>query len=392
MQSIGHGNFNSELLNVIYDNIVNLKNGYYLCEAEDKNILVDSNGNDICIKDDKTDFCYKINSVQRHGNFLWISLCKVLINQSAYALLSTKTNRYILVGDGDIELLTDDILLLTSRTRSAMYEHIIYDNEFRKLGSIPQDARWKLYLDAYKSQNGNLINIYCTFGTNFKRKRIILDTQLRKVLSYDTFEITDKLSAVATSTDGSGISISEYCEPTFKYRLNNNGTILGKEYEDIIDRAELQNTDFLYVYDSKGKIGVINRNNANEVVTPKYSRLEYVGYNNFIASVSGDKCTEMINADTGDTKVLSEIAKHSTLPILIMKTWNNVVVLYNIVNGMIFGVADFSKQFKCHYSKNRPDLIRVDLAWGSKYITNTLVPITNLAYIEQLKSSEWISM
>jgi len=42
----------------------------------------------------------------------------------------------------------------------------------------------------------------------------------------------------------------------------------GKEYEDIIDRAELQNTDFLYVYDSKGKIGVINRNNANEVVTP----------------------------------------------------------------------------------------------------------------------------
>lgn len=221
--------------------------------------------------------------------------------------------------------------------------------------------------------------------------------------SYDSFDLNETYRMLATDYHKSkGIAINKDCIHYFKYKLVKDNIIVSKKsYEDITKPSELTSTDTLYTFDlddkyrASTKIGLIRRD-GTELLEPIYDGIRYVGANNYIVDmIKNDvRYTAIYNSERGVLYNFGELISadmHRTLPFVVLfKVGGGVKLL--TTDGNEIEPAELSKYFKCSYSEQRPDIIRLDLDYGKKYITNTLVPITNMHEITKMTAHNWIPM
>ena len=123
-------------------------------------------------------------------------------------------------------------------------------------------------------------------------------------------------------------------------------------------------------------------------------KIDYIGSDNFLITVENNITEQFIfNKNNGITikpDDVHNITIHKTLPFVIINGKQGFKILDSY--GRIFNIDSIAKYFRCSYCKNRTDIIKVDLDYATKYITNRLIPITNMHEIMKLKTEEWIPM
>lgn len=224
-----------------------------------------------------------------------------------------------------------------------------------------------------------------------------------RIESYDSFDLNENFSLLATEYHATnGIAVNKDCIQYFKYKLVKNGVIVSqKSYEDITKPNELACTNTFYTFEidkdkiSCSKKGLI-RSDGVELLSNDYDEIQYVGANNYLLEIlrDGVKYIAVYNSEKGVIYNFNELINavmHKTLPIVILYLNSGRIRLLT-TSGEEFNPEELSKHFKCSYSKSRPDLIRIELDYGKKYITNALVPITNMHEISRLATHEWIPM
>lgn len=222
----------------------------------------------------------------------------------------------------------------------------------------------------------------------------------------------------AIATEKSDTNLSKYgcAETIFRYKLTKNDNIRGqKTYENIYRTMEsLPNTFFVTDYykerhvekikhwagtkDIEVKIreqliGLIDTE-GNELIPTISSKLQYIGADNFLLALNSNGYDTIYNLKYGilyDYETICDIVVHSTLPISIIRFKNGACGAIDN-KGNIFDIRDIAKYLKCSYSKNNTSIIRVELDYKTAYITNKLVPITNMNAISKYKKEEFISM
>lgn len=222
-----------------------------------------------------------------------------------------------------------------------------------------------------------------------------------RIESYDSFDLNENFSLLATEYHATnGIAVNKDCIQYFKYKLVKNGVIVSqKSYEDITKPNELACTNTFYTFEidkdkiSCSKKGLI-RSDGVELLSNDYDEIQYVGANNYLLAIlrDGVKYIAVYNSEKGVIYNFNELINavmHKTLPIVILYLNSGRIRLLT-TSGEEFNPEELSKHFKCSYSKSRPDLICIKLDYGKKYITNALVPITNMHEISRLATHEWI--
>lgn len=134
--------------------------------------------------------------------------------------------------------------------------------------------------------------------------------------------------------------------------------------------------------------------NGNELIPTINIGIQYVGSNNYVlrkfvgsgktASCIYNILSQQISADYAD----HSITIHKTLPLVLIRKPDKTIILDT--NGNLFEAKDFYKYFKCSYCSAKPNIIKVELEYGSKYIDNQLTPITNFNTIAALNTCRWI--
>jgi hypothetical protein len=228
----------------------------------------------------------------------------------------------------------------------------------------------------------------------------IVNNQSGKVVVLDSFELDiDNYSLIGTSWCDDGISINTLTLDHIKYRLGYYGKAISNEYQDITKPYELKGTNFHYTYELDKKTnkrlkGIINDKGV-ELVKPEFSSIKYIGKNNFILDFSD--YSEIYSSESQSIIVeplpKGSIRVHETLPItLITKSKTEYECLDCF--GRRFELKDISKYFNCSYCNSNPDIIKFIMPDGQtrKYITNHLVPVTNVHLIAQLDAESFTRM
>lgn len=228
-----------------------------------------------------------------------------------------------------------------------------------------------------------------------------------KVEFYDYFDLDDTYRCIATEYHrDKGLTVNKDCIQYLKYKLTKNGSIVSsRSYEDITKPSELRTTNTFFTFDLGGKyrrdtkLGLL-RDDGVELLEPVYDSIRYIGANNYLVDIIKDNIINSVrysaiyNSDTGVVYNFNEVVSaemHKTLPLLVLIKADGGVKLIT-TSGIEMEPAEIAKYFKCSYSEQRPDIIRIELDYGKKYITNTLVPITNLHEISRLSTHNWIPM
>jgi hypothetical protein len=217
-----------------------------------------------------------------------------------------------------------------------------------------------------------------------------------RIEQFDSFEINDSIRLVATSYKDKekGVAINTQSKDYFKYKLQYNGVVCGNEYEDIVKSAQLRDTDYLFCYSCNKnglkQIGVIDIH-GNELISPEYDAIDYIGADNFLIESNG--YAYVFNIKKGLlTEVLpkANVYCHQVLPLCIVEESKVKCIS---AKGEIFYLSDIAKYFECYYCNDNKDVIKINIAGDNdkiyKYITTTLVPITNIHAIAKLETSEW---
>lgn len=252
----------------------------------------------------------------------------------------------------------------------------------------------------YYSAKNNIIKVPYTLDG--KRCMALLNEASQQVEFYDSFEINDGYSLVAVDYNKSYIdqqkhkTINKDNLNKFKYNLYRYGTKLSNnKYDDVNKPIELSSTNTLYTYDNK-YIGLIGSDGV-ELLKPIYSGVEYVGADNYLIYTDQDNIRyfalyNILKGTIYDFKDISNAYAHSTLPVVVIVLKNGEVKLVSTCDGSIYNAIDIAKHMNCKYSTENTNVIRVELDYGTKYITNRLVPINNIQEVSKLNNYNWIPM
>lgn len=237
----------------------------------------------------------------------------------------------------------------------------------------------------------------------FRESTAYINRLTGKVEFYDYFDLDDTYRCIATEYHTEkGITVNKDCVQNLRYKLSKNGKIVtSRSYEDITKPVELTSTNTFFTFDLGGKykkdtkMGLITDEGV-ELLETIYDSILYVGANNYLVGIiiHNKRYLALYNSEKGVIYNFNELAgaeMHRTLPLLMVYKADGELKLLTTC-GIEFSPVDLAKYFRCSYSKQRPDIIRIDLDYGKKYITNTLIPITNMHEINKLSTHEWIPM
>lgn len=373
------------ILNMIYEHVIPLSRDVIYCETGNDVYIVHKDGGTIA-EGDK-------DRIKLVGLFLIVGKSR----SGCYTIYSFYTNKKIDVDDSaknsilsaisSVKVLCDRCLYIEKWGGVSIYDMNLTEI-FKCRGSRP--VVWE--------RSKTRICIKYTSLLSYQRLLTTLDISSGKVESIDEFDIADNIKCVALKeNDKRGISVNTQCDDYLKYGLSAYGSIVtNKLYEDITKPPELKNVNTFLVYEldsARNKVVGLIDMHGNELLQPIYSKIAYIGCNNYI--VEYKEMQSLYSSVTGVTYNFGElksITVHKTLPLSILYFKDNSVKLLNNITGKQFDVAEIAKQFKCSYNKADPTIIRIDLDFGAKYITNTLVPITNMHKIAGLNASGWVAM
>lgn len=259
---------------------------------------------------------------------------------------------------------------------------------------------------------------------------------------YDTREFNVNSGIIATTLKANskrGVSINRYSLDILRYKLTYNNRIVSeKDYEDILEARSIgcENDTFLTIdiesdrkqykelfenlNNNKIDINVLGnvaltgiiKADGREVIPPIADSIDYLKNDNYIVTCTYDN-KKVLSTYSGRSEykkeqyrfIYNDILKkviagpysvdriqiHETLPIVTISNLDGTYEILDIYNRR-FNVYDIAKYFECYYSKNNPSIIKVNLEYATKYITNNLVPITNLNLLKDIINDEWISM
>lgn len=378
-------NTRMDILKMMYSVVKPLSNEIIYCEQDEVVTIVNKNGIEIATgtKD----------NLKRVGTFL------ILIDKKSniVTIYSYSTNRKIDIKDTSIisyinfKEVSDDILQIELVRRNILinrYLEILVDIDTYTMHAYIQ-SEYKICLKFSVDVNRN-----CT---------AYLNRVTGRMESYDQFDLDEHYSCLATDFHKkTGVSINKDCTACFKYKLVRDGVIISqKSYEDIIKPSELSNTNTFYTigYNKNSsnpiKKGLI-RDDGAELLSADYDNIQYVGAENYILTLiqNNIQYSAIYNSKSGVVYGFDELANalvHRNLPMVVLYLRNNTIKLLT-TNGLVIEPAEISKYFKCSYSQQRPDIIRVELEYGKKYINNALMPITNMHEIAKLSTHTWIPM
>lgn len=227
----------------------------------------------------------------------------------------------------------------------------------------------------------------------------IINEATSSVDCYDSFELCDCYSLVGTEyTDTAEKTINKRTIDNIRYKLARYGVVVSsKSYSDILKPPELTHTNTFYTFRGlKGLKGLL-REDGVELLDTIYDDIKYIGNNNYLLELNVKETMyasiyNSINGVVLDFKDLLGVEIHRNLPLVVLYLANMEVKLLSIEDGSMYNVSDITKHFKCSYNKKFSNIIRVELDYGNKYITNNLVAITNLLEISKLTAEEWVPM
>ena len=367
-----------DILNILYDTVEEA-NSFAICTKDKLTYVVNIHGEEI--------LSAPTNEIQHVGNFI-IHNC--INNEIIVLSLITGVQKSIATNFSSTLIFGLDIQYI-SEGYIAIYcgsQYIIFDSNVNIVAKIDDIYMAK----AYKLQ-GDLVAIY--YRMFMEQYKAIFNTRLGKMILLDSQEFLDGTELVAVEQCDCGYSLNKDIKDKFKYKLSKDGIVLTKKaYQDITKPSELHNTGYMYTHDYHNNtrcMGIIN-NNGEEIVQSIYSNISYIGAGYFIL-VSTDNSVDIYNTSIGilyENNILSA-KKHDTLPIVLVQFKNNQFLILDTL-GRWFKPEEISKYFDCMYSETQNNIIRINLDYGVKYITNTFIPITNIHEISKLATHKWIPM
>jgi len=219
-----------------------------------------------------------------------------------------------------------------------------------------------------------------------------------KIEIYGGFELDDEYSLISTEleTFNRGIALNKNNSPSLKYKLARHGNIVGKKsHGDIKKSLKLNGTNYFLSADQIGinsKIGYgLIDNNGNEILNTEYDEITHIGSYNFILESRGYLCifNTKKNQVIFDWSTVEKASQHETLPITIVQTKDGNFYIIDI-NDRIFEYNEITKYFNCYRCKEDETYLRIDLpSYIKKYVTTTLIPVTNVGKIAELNKCTW---
>jgi hypothetical protein len=384
------------ILRMMYSVVKPLHDNLIYCEQEGEVTIVTVDGK-ITLKS-------TVDSIKSVGNFL-VSINKgilkiesMIVNKAVQSNIARSLN--------DVSLLSDDFLVTywdyagDKCYRTHEIKKVIFNNNL----DIIFKANEYSSFNSYKTQNKIRIR--------YNGLTAQINELTGKMDFYDVFDLNDKYSCIATEySKYNGYSINVKAQFDLRYKLAKNGSIISsKAYEDITKPFELSNTNTFYTYDVADKEaniiydgvrcadrrkGLI-RDDGVELLEAIYTKVKYIGADNYLVDyVGADKIlyTAIYNSVKGTILNFGEIKavkQHETLPLTIVERTDGVVEFIRTDNGARFTVESLTSQFKCEYCEENPNILKVDCGYVTKYVTNKLVPITNMQQITKLKTMNWV--
>ena len=377
------------LLNMIYDDVEVVCDGYFCYTDNDKIAIVNIDGIEVLSGKKDTlhilgEFAYEYDyKCRKRQNYASISIYNILTNRKAKINLNRLYMSHYLSATSVVEM---EGFLFIKDTE----DYIVYNNELDNIGRITGAMR----ISRYCSDDCRLFISY-TIEYGRRHLKASLNKRSKKIEYYSITELDDNTSLVAVDKNEKGYSVNYDTLDYYKYKLMKYGVIVGsKSYEDI-KKSGNGNTYFIYDFDRYGNraVGLMD-GNGNELIPTINIGIQYAGSNNYVlrkfvgsgktASCIYNILSQQISADYAD----HSITIHKTLPLVLIRKPDKTIILDT--NGNLFEAKDFYKYFKCSYCSAKPNIIKVELEYGSKYIDNQLTPITNFNTIAALNTCRWI--
>lgn len=218
---------------------------------------------------------------------------------------------------------------------------------------------------------------------------------------FDSYELdsVNRVSLMGKAWDANrGLSISRHNISNVRYMLCKDYTCKGKLYMDITKPAELSNTTYLMTHDfddiyKKDRIckGIIEETEGKEIFKTLYDDISYIGSDNFILDFFDTR--QIVSAKTGiiiDSVAKNQIYIHPTLPMVIIV--NNGEYMILDTKGRLFNLRDIAKYFDCYYTLKDAEILKIKLEYKIVYVTNRLVPITNIHNIGVISTYDWVKL
>ena len=377
------------LLNMIYDDVEVVCDGYFCYTDNDKIAIVNIDGIEVLSGKKDTlhilgEFAYEYDyKCRNRKNYANVNIYNILTNRKAEINLNRLYMSHFLSATSVVEM---EGFLFIKDTE----DYIVYNNELDNIGRITGAMR----ISRYCSDDCRLFISY-TIEYGRRHLKASLNKRSKKIEYYSITELDDNTSLVAVDKNEKGYSVNYDTLDFYKYKLMKYGVIVGdKSYEDI-KKSGNGNTYFIYDFDRYGNraVGLMD-GNGNELIPTINIGIQYVGSNNYVlrkfvgsgktASCIYNILSQQMSADYAD----HSITIHKTLPLVLIRKLNQTIILDT--NDNLFEAKDFYKYFKCSYCSAKPNIIKVELEYGSKYIDNQLTPITNFNTIAALNTCRWI--
>ena len=395
------------LYKMIYDSVTEVGE-LFLATSGDKVMVLDINGNEF-ISGDK-------DSLRAYGPFIMIQYKHTdnwkILNAITGRSIETKIILYL---DNDIKSIGDRLLAV----RVGYCKYKLYNMYLEEL--LESTTRFGHYINNNKyTITYNLDQYTGVYSQSMAVQHAVYNIITGTFDSYCEYELGKygvyEYKAVSTEKSESSIQKLGGAVSGYRYKLVKNGNIRGnKTYESIYRNVHsVENTFFVSEYPRKEcittlkygleykeikipagvqYIGIIDTE-GNELIPPIARKLQHIGNDNFLLAINSDNYNTIFNLNTGiiyDSELVNEIIPHDTLPISIIRFKNGACGAIDN-NGNIFDIRDIAKHLKCSYCKNNTSIIKVELEYKTTYITNRLVPITNMNMVSKLKNMEFIPM
>ena len=276
---------------------------------------------------------------------------------------------------------------------------IILDEQLKEICTL-EDV---FGVNSYENDNYYAISYY----TGINRNILKLSKNTCRVINFGSQELDNIRELWITSMKYDRARL----ENRLKYALAIGGCIASKEYSEIavcinhsdvmitlddvgskdVKLNDMHNNEITIHVNGYNKQGIISKN-GKELLEPMANSIEYIGNNNFV--IKTDDKAFIYNTDIHKIIIgpvdVNNIIIHKTLPITIINNNNNWIILD--VFNRTYRFEELHKYFDCKYCKSKPNIIKVSLNYGTKYVDNRLTAITNIHEIAKFQSEEWIQM
>lgn len=336
-------------------------NDQYITYSDDSNVYICNDKGEIVIEgliEDTTivgTFVAELSVGRFFGN---VKVTNLLTGKSI-SFNSTRgaVHGYTHIGTDLIVVSFDDTMRIYNKNFKLMYESCnIYINN----GNVRDTATTTAF------------SLFCG-----KWCSMYYNKEIEKIVRYDSIE-AGGIETIGTSY----IYNRKNMVTKLKYKLMNNCKAVGNEYDTIVKPIELRNTPYVLII-NESKCGIMNMT-GNEVLSPIYKNVSYLGNNTFL--ISGDTTNAVISLNRGLTVIAgpsqpNRLYQHPLLPCVVQIEADNIYLIHNVLGK--FPASDIAKYMECSYLKSDPTIIRVKVGEVYKYIDNRLTPIVNILKIRR---------